>query len=126
GGVSHDHEGALHERVPGSAQFNTLNCKVAGRDWIEPDDVSASRYRVRLNIVDDDSEVVKDICTRHASTDILAHAYTKDVIRIVRQCSITVGELPVKLMGGYFDCAALADLLRRRKEAVDGSKASYD
>jgi hypothetical protein len=122
--MRHDHEGAFHERVASPAQFKALNCEVACRVGIEPNRIGASVDRIRLDSITNYSEIVKDVGTSYVKANVLPDWDTKNVTRLIRLSSVVIGELPVELMCSDLDCATLADMLRRREDVVDSTKAS--
>jgi len=106
------------------AEFKALNGEVACRFGIEPNRIGASWNRVRLDIVTNYSEIVKDVLTSDAKANILPDRDTKNVTSVVWFSSVVVSELKVELMGSNLDCAALANMLGRREDIVDRAKAS--
>ena len=107
-----------------AAEFKALDCEITGGIRKEPDSVGSSRNRVGLYVVANYSEIMKDICASHAKPNVLPDRDPKDVTDLIRLGPIVVRKLPVELVGGDLDCAALADLLRRRENIFDCTKAS--
>lgn len=106
------------------AEFKALNGEVACRLGIEPNRIGASWNRVRLDIVTNYSEIVKDVCTSHVKANVLPYWNTKYVTSLIWFGSVVVSELEVELMCSNLDCATLAYMLGRREDIVDGAKAS--
>ena len=110
--------------MPNPAEFKALNGEVARFIRIEPNRIGPSWNSVRLDVVANYSEIVKNVLTSDAKANILPDRYAKNVTSLIWFGSVVVSELEVELMCSNLDCAALAYMLGRREDVVDRAKAS--